>query len=474
MMNHTRHDSRRSAEISPLFSTFVRSGGGLQPSDRQRMPGLCPSRMPAGHLILLFFAFATTMFSATSAAAASPSFAAFDARARAGDRLTVVFFGASLTWGANATDQNYFSYRARVASRLTEKYPLARFSFHDAAIGGTGSQLGVFRLDRDVLARKPDLVFVDFTANDDISSGDPETLASYESIIRRLVTEAQVPVVQVLFPFKWNIDRKLLETMKRRDAHTAISAAYGTGIGDAVLRVIEQVEQGGTTTEKLWDTDGVHPGNAGYDLFAAAAWDGYLEAVAAKKTCSAPERMLHASTYMKQSRVRLSSLANLPAGWRRGKPNLVSAYFDMLMSRWLDGEVIGTNRRETPDATGKKTLVPQEVAPLEVTFRGEMVLLFGEGTPKSGRYRAFVDGKLVERTVPNAKEPLREFDAAAIATPSRGNAHHVAVIATGLDPTTDHTLRIEPVFDPDKEQELRLESVCVAGGDARVLAIAPR
>jgi hypothetical protein len=103
-----------------------------------------------------------------------------------------------------------------------------------------------------------------------------------------------------------------------------------------------------------------------------------------------------------------------------------------------------------------------------------MVLLFGEGTPKSGRYRAFVDGKLVERTVPNAKEPLREFDAAAIATPSRGNAHHVAVIATGLDPTTDHTLRIEPVFDPDKEQELRLESVCVAGGDARVLAIAPR
>jgi lysophospholipase L1-like esterase len=422
---------------------------------------------------LAIWAALVAVWAAVPAAAASPSFAAFDARARAGDRLTVVFYGASLTWGANATDQNYFSYRARVASRLTEKYPLARFSFHDAAIGGTGSQLGVFRLDRDVLARKPDLVFVDFTANDDINSGDPETLASYESIIRRLVTEAQVPVVQVLFPFKWNIGRELLGKMKRRDGHVAISAAYGTGLGDAVLRVIEQVEQGGTTVDRLWDTDGVHPGNAGYEVFAAAAWDGYLEAVAAKKTCAAPERLLHAPTYMKQTRVRLSSLDDLPAGWRRGVPNLTSAYFDMLMSRWLDDEVIATNRREEKDPAGKKTLVSQPVAPLEIQFRGEMVLLFGEGTPKSGRYRAFIDGRLVERPVPNAKEPLREFDAASIAAPSRGNAHHVAVIATGLDPAVDHTLRIEPVFSPDQEQELRLESVCVAGGDARVI-LSPR
>jgi hypothetical protein len=102
-----------------------------------------------------------------------------------------------------------------------------------------------------------------------------------------------------------------------------------------------------------------------------------------------------------------------------------------------------------------------------------MVLLFGEGTPKSGRYRAFIDGRLVERPVPNAKEPLREFDAASIAAPSRGNTHHVAVIATGLDPAVDHTLRIEPVFAPDQEQELRLESVCVAGGEARVI-LSPR
>ncbi|MGB2998239.1 MAG: hypothetical protein WBC59_06340, partial [Phycisphaerae bacterium] len=34
---------------------------------------------------------------------ATPSFADFDRRAQQGERLNVVFFGASLTWGANAS-----------------------------------------------------------------------------------------------------------------------------------------------------------------------------------------------------------------------------------------------------------------------------------------------------------------------------------------------------------------------------------
>src|SRR5688572_5121433 len=98
----------------------------------------------------------------------TPSFADFNKRAKAGERLNVVFFGASLTWGANASDPNNTSYRAQLARRMEELYPEARFKFFDSAIGGTGSQLGVFRFDRDVLRHKPDLVFLDFSANDDI------------------------------------------------------------------------------------------------------------------------------------------------------------------------------------------------------------------------------------------------------------------------------------------------------------------
>src|SRR4051794_30354319 len=81
--------------------------------------------------------------------AARPEFSDFDRRARSGERLNVVFFGASLTWGANATDPQQTSYRARIGQRLEKEYPAAHFKFWDAAIGGTGSQLGVFRFERD-------------------------------------------------------------------------------------------------------------------------------------------------------------------------------------------------------------------------------------------------------------------------------------------------------------------------------------
>lgn len=53
--------------------------------------------------------------SAASPAAGGSSVRAFCRRAEAGERLTVAFFGGSLTRGANATDPNHMSWRARFA-----------------------------------------------------------------------------------------------------------------------------------------------------------------------------------------------------------------------------------------------------------------------------------------------------------------------------------------------------------------------
>ena len=67
----------------------------------------------------------------------------------------VVFLGGSLTWGAGASDPMQTSYRALMGKKLQAFYENYRITSHDAAIGGTGSHLGVFRLDRDVLRHKP-------------------------------------------------------------------------------------------------------------------------------------------------------------------------------------------------------------------------------------------------------------------------------------------------------------------------------
>ena len=405
----------------------------------------------------------TLTFIAPNLHAATADFGDFDRRAKAGERLSVVFFGASLTWGANASDPMRTSYRAVISERLEAAYPEARFRFHDAAIGGTNSQLGVFRLERDVLRHRPDLVFLDFSANDDIMSADPEKLAAYESLVRRIILDARAPVVQVVFPFMWDVQRGTTDGMKRRDANHAIARAYHTAIGDAISLCQHRVKSGETTLEELWPFDGVHPGDAGYVVFADAAWQAFQDAVKAKQTCVVPAKMLHADTYMHAKRVRLSSLDSLPRGWRVSVPNPVSAYFDMLMSRWLDDEVVASSKKGEADAP----------APLKVKFHGSMVMLFGESTVKSAKYRVLIDGAVVQHEVRNGNETqtLTEFNGAALAGRVKGNCHHAQLIAVGLDASQEHTLEIQPLRTGEDEQELRLESICVAGGAARIVPV---
>jgi lysophospholipase L1-like esterase len=398
--------------------------------------------------------------------ARTTSFEAFDKRARAGERLNVVFFGASLTWGANASDPIRTSYRANIAKKLEAKYPAAHFKFHDGAIGGTNSRLGVFRLQRDAIRHKPDLLFLDFSANDDVYQDDRDTLSSYESLVRRVVTEAKCPIVQVIFPFEWNIKAGEMAKMKRRDAHRAIASAYGVPVGDAIEYITNRVDSGAVGIKTIWPLDGAHPGDKGYELFAEAAWNGLQGGIANKATPKAPSKMLYDPTYMTWSRTRISSLGELPKGWSIGIPKRTSAFFDFLMSRWLDDEAIASNRLETVGANGKKRSTPQEVERLKVNFRGQSLTLLGEATQQSGKYRVYIDGKLIERQ--DGSKTVADYEPANFAKAIGGNGHHAQLIANDLDPNVEHLLEIEPIFSDDTAQELRLESICVAGGAATV------
>lgn len=377
---------------------------------------------------------------AAHAHAPRADFAAFDRRATTdGERLNVVFLGGSLTWGAQASDPMLTSYRALTSRRLEERYPRARFRFWDAAIGGTGSELAAFRLERDVLARNPGLVFLDFTVNDGpFGTPSPDRLASYESLVRRLVG-AGVPVVQAIFAVKQDV----LPDAKPRpldEAHKAIARAYGLPTGDAVALMRAKVAAGEATADELWDCppDVTHPGDKGYALYAEAVWAAFVEAVAAKQVCHVPESMLHADTYMTVNRARLSSLGGLPSGWTVGQPHRNAVAFDFVMSRWADEMTIARGAG---------------AAPLRLKVRGTHVLLFGDGTPISGRYQVCIDGG-----------DTQTFDPGAHA--KNGNFRHVQFVARGLAPDREHLVEIIPLLDDGRE--LQIESVCVAGAPASV------
>ncbi|MBE2202848.1 MAG: SGNH/GDSL hydrolase family protein [Chthoniobacterales bacterium] len=379
-------------------------------------------------LIPLFLLIALT---SSMTASSFPSFADFASRAEAGDRLSVVFLGGSLTWGAQATDPQKTSYRALVGQKLEQAYPRAHFSFHDAAIGGTGSQLAAFRLERDVLAHKPDLVFLDFTINDGpYDAPSPHRLAAYESLIRRLI-QAGIPVVQVILPAKKDMQPEPVP--RPLDAkHKEIGRAYGLPLADAVTRARERVREGKTTADLLWDLpeDHTHPGDAGYALYAEAAWEAFAKAVKGNVRCRLPEAMLHAPAYMNVTRNRLTQMHPLPTGWHPGKPHRNALAYDFVCSRWMDDLAIAEGQADV----------------LHLKFLGSEALLFGEMTPRSGSYAVRVDGGEAKIHSATCKE---------------GNMRLAQVVAEGLDPEKEHVIEIIPTLKPG--EELRLESLCIAG-----------
>src|SRR3954464_7636737 len=71
-----------------------------------------------------------------------------------GRRARIAFFGGSITAQEG--------WRPKTLAALRQQYPNANIREINAAIGGTGSDLGVFRFRQDVLDHDPDLVFVEF------------------------------------------------------------------------------------------------------------------------------------------------------------------------------------------------------------------------------------------------------------------------------------------------------------------------
>jgi len=377
---------------------------------------------------------------------AAASFTGFDRKAAEGRALSVVFFGGSLTWGANASDPQTTSYRALMADYLRKKYPKSSFTFHDAAIGGTGSALGMFRLERDVLSKNPDLVFLDFTINDNIYESTPESLASYEILLREMISRG-IPVEIITMG-----DKKVagpdfdIGTLGTYHAHLRLAEAYRTGLGDT-LPLLRKAGAEGLLNE-LYPFEGTHPDDPGYRLFFEAARDGYEQAVQENRVASVPEAPVFSDTYARRERIRLVDRP-LPAGWTRSKTYRTSLWFDGLSSRWMDDVILC-------DIKNKDT-----VKPLRVEFEGTFVGIFGEANQDGLGFRVLIDGKPVPYEAP--KKPAADawpFDTARFGV---GNLFKFTILSKNLAPGK-HTLEIHPEF-PDAAQkgQLRLESICVAG-----------
>ena len=251
----------------------------------------------------------------------------FVAKLRAGAEVRIAYLGGSITAQEG--------WRPKTLKWFREQFPNARVSEINAAIGGTGSDLGVFRLQHDVLEHKPDLLFVEFAVND--GGTPPEQIyRCMEGIVRQ--TWRQDPATDICFIY--TLEGDMLKTLQQGRFPRAASAmekvADHYGIPSIHLGVeVARLEKAGklifkgdkpkTEDEKaavgdkiLFSPDGVHPfTDSGHQLYLEAVVRSYEKLQGVGKPGPHALPAPYVTDNWEAARMAPLSQAKLSTGWRR-------------------------------------------------------------------------------------------------------------------------------------------------------------
>lgn len=186
--------------------------------------------------------------------------------------VVVAYLGGSITAAPG--------YRVQTEKYLHAAYPETTIKAINAGVGGTGSSLGVFRIDDDVLKHHPDLVFVEFAVND--NGGDSLTICrAMEGIVRKI--RAQDPLTDICFLY--TINEPMVATFEKGDLPASMKymqliADYyklpAINLGVDILHLMEQGklvfqgEKGATYGDKIVFTrDRTHPTEEGHQCYTS-------------------------------------------------------------------------------------------------------------------------------------------------------------------------------------------------------------
>lgn len=204
------------------------------------------------------------------------------AKAQRGEDVTIAFIGGSITQGAGATPINTESYAYQFYRRFAETYGTgSNVHLIKAGVGGTPSELGMIRFERDVLrdgSVKPDLVVIEFAVNDE---GDETKGICYESLVRKALKLPEQPAVILLFcvfAHDWNLQERL----------SPVGKLYHLPMVSILDAVSPQFPlkpgEGRVLSKNQFFYDVFHPSNTGHLIMADCLAYLVKQAVAQKKT----------------------------------------------------------------------------------------------------------------------------------------------------------------------------------------------
>ncbi len=176
-------------------------------------------------------------------------------------KLNIVYFGGSVTAGYGSSKD---CWRTLTEKWFISNFPDAKINQINAAIGESGTFLGTYRLQDDIITQKPDLLFIEYAINDYYKGSDKATAAKqYETIVRE-VKEAlpQCDIVTLLVTDSSVVGR----LFPAAAGHEEVSSFYDittVNVGMSLWNTIGK-------TKDNWSAyfiDIVHPTDAGYELY---------------------------------------------------------------------------------------------------------------------------------------------------------------------------------------------------------------
>lgn len=166
--------------------------------------------------------------------------------------LTIGFIGGSITDARSRT-----RWPEPVIAWFVDKFPNVKIIVENAAIGATGSDLGVFRAERDLIERNCNLIFVEFAVND---KDDPteKRMRTREGLLRKLLTSKS----ELVLTYTYSMD--MYEHMISGEIPPSIvefeilAHYYNIGSIWMGLYALDEVMKGLIRWEE-WLPDGLHP-----------------------------------------------------------------------------------------------------------------------------------------------------------------------------------------------------------------------
>ncbi|QDS89452.1 hypothetical protein EC9_36520 [Rosistilla ulvae] len=382
----------------------------------------------------------STLLSAMpSAAAEQPEYAAVTAelvrprdglgnvlaKLREGKPVKIGYLGGSITAAAG--------WRVKTRQWFADEFPEAKVEEIHAAIGGTGSDLGVFRVGRDALQHKPDLLFVEFAVND--GGAAPEQIwKAMEGIVRQ--TWADNPRTDICFVYTYRVgyegDLEKGLCPRAASAMEMLADHYGIPSINFAMKVVE-LQQAGKLIYKSaeptepgvvrFSSDGVHPLDEGHQIYA----DVVADAVRLIGETSAP--IDHAAKL---------KTPFVEDHWQAAKMVPITA--EMLSPQWEQLPADATLAKRFGNRMGTLFEATQPGSKLTFKFRGSTAKLYDLLGPDGGQVIITVDGK-------KQPKPRPRFD-------SYCTYHRIATltVAGGLDPAEVHTVTVEVDSEqPDRQ-----------------------